>query len=100
MLVPFAAGNIRVVPLFAKDGSGVSIQIPVSPQVEGRPQHHMETPRICDPPFKESSASERWLGIEPELRGEGPEKLHGASDGFRFLLVMAAVRFGYSGERQ
>ncbi len=38
MRVPFDACNIRVVPLFANDASRVSIQIPVSPQVEGRPQ--------------------------------------------------------------
>ncbi len=56
--------------------------------------------RICEPPFKESSASERWLGIEPDFRSDTSAKMQGGSDGFRFLLVMAAIRFGYGNEEQ
>lgn len=56
--------------------------------------------RICEPPFKQSSASERWLGIEPDFRSDTSAKMQGGSDGFRYLLVMAAIRFGYGNEEQ
>jgi integrase len=56
--------------------------------------------RIQKPPFVASSASDRWLGIEPDSARNGPaQKQHGLV-GFRFLLVMAAIRFGYAGEEQ
>ncbi len=54
--------------------------------------------RIFEPPFKESSASDRWLGVEPDFRSDTSAKMQGGSTGFRFLLVMAAIRFGYGCE--
>ena len=53
---------------------------------EGTPQ---PTPR--EPPFKAGRASDRRLGIEPDFRSDGSDRLH-------FLLVMDAMGFGYTGE--
>jgi integrase len=47
------------------------------------------------PPFRRSSASDRWCAIEPDFGRNPPEELSRGSDGFRFLMVMAAIRFGY-----
>lgn len=37
---------------------------------------------------------------QPNFRGDGLEEIHAGPDGFRFLLAMAAVRFGYGNEEQ
>ena len=59
---------------------------------------HRKRIEACKPPFRANSASDRWCAVEPDFRGNGPGKLSGGSNGFRFLMVMAAIRFGYAGE--
>lgn len=52
------------------------------------------------PPFGDSAASKRWLGIEPSFgtkhQGAGAQ----GQNGFRFLMVMAAIAFGYTGDEE
>jgi integrase len=60
-----------------------------------RHRDRMETLR---PLFERSPASDRWFAIEPDFRGDGPGKLSGGSNGFRFLMVMAAIRFGWDNQ--
>jgi len=60
-----------------------------------RHRDRMETVR---PPFRTNSASDRWCAIEPDFRGSDPEEPSRGSDGFRFLMVMAAIRFGCEDE--
>jgi hypothetical protein len=50
------------------------------------------------PPYRTNSASDRWCAIEPDFRGNDPEEPSRGSDGFRFLMVMAAIRFGCEDE--
>ena len=52
---------------------------------------------IRDPPFKKSAASDRWIGLEPKFVDSSGNKLAG-SQGFRFLMVMAAIVFGYQSD--
>ena len=53
---------------------------------------------LREPPFKKSDASARWIGIEPNFGVDDSGKKLAGSDGFRFLLVMAAIVFGYQSE--
>jgi Phage integrase family len=50
------------------------------------------------PPYGESAASERWLGIEPVFGSQPHGTGQQGSNGFRFLMVMAAIAFGYTGD--
>jgi hypothetical protein len=59
---------------------------------------HRNRIETCKPPFRANSASDRWCAIEPDFRGNGPGELSGVSNGFRFLMVMAAIRFGYDNQ--
>jgi hypothetical protein len=52
----------------------------------------------CKPRYRTNSASDRWCAIEPDFRGNHSGEPPRGSDGFRFLMVMAAIRFGYAGE--
>ncbi len=49
-------------------------------------------------PFGESAASKRWLGIELSFGSKLQETRPKGADGFRFLMVMAAIAFGYAGD--
>jgi len=52
------------------------------------------------PPFSESAASRRWLGIEFSFGSKLPGAGTQGQQGFRFLMVMAAIAFGYAGDGQ
>ncbi len=54
--------------------------------------------KMTIPPYKVSSASNRWLGIEPDFSSNESAKSSRGSAEFRFLMVMAAIRFGYTQE--
>ena len=59
---------------------------------------HRDRMETLKPLFERSPASDRWFAIEPDFRGDGPGKLSGGSNGFRFLMVMAAIRFGWDNQ--
>jgi hypothetical protein len=47
------------------------------------------------PPFKISDASKRWLAIEPKFVADASGSVFDQAKGFHFLMVMAAIAFGY-----
>lgn len=53
---------------------------------------------VREPPYRDSSASARWFGIEPRYGNGDVGEDHREARGFRFLMVMAAIVFGYEGE--
>lgn len=53
---------------------------------------------LCKPPYRESAASARWLGLEPCFGSQSDAAGRRGSNGFRFLMVMAAIAFGYAGD--
>jgi integrase len=55
---------------------------------------------LWKPPYGESAASERWLGLEPSFGNQPHRAGRQGSDGFRFLMVMAAIAFGYAGDEE
>jgi hypothetical protein len=59
---------------------------------------HRDRIETVRPPFRTNSASDRRCAIEPDFRGNDPEEPSRGSDGFRFLMVMAAIRFGCEDE--
>jgi hypothetical protein len=46
------------------------------------------------PSYTTNSASDRCCAIEPTFRGTDPKNTSCGSAGLRFLMVMAAIRFG------
>jgi hypothetical protein len=56
---------------------------------------HRSLIEIHHPPFKISAASRRWLAIKPRLDAGAPGSESDQAKGFRFLMVMAAIAFGY-----
>ena len=53
---------------------------------------------LWKPPYRESAASARWLGLELCFGGQSDAAGRRGSNGFRFLMVMAAIAFGYAGD--
>jgi len=59
---------------------------------------HKDRIETCEPPYGANRSSDRWCGLEPDFRSANSEEGSKGADGFRFLMVMAAIRFGYVGE--
>jgi len=59
---------------------------------------HKDRIETCEPLYGANRSRDRWCGLEPDFRSSGSEESSKGADGFRFLMVMAAIRFGYVGE--
>ena len=55
---------------------------------------HRNLMEFRKPPFKTSVASKQWLAIEPNFESDKPR----SQRAFRFLMLMAAITFGYEPE--
>jgi integrase len=59
---------------------------------------HRDRIETCEPPYGANCSSDRWCGLEPDFRSSSSEESSNGSNGFRFLMVVAAIRFGYADE--
>ena len=59
---------------------------------------HRERIDLWKPPYRETAANARWLGLEASFGGEQNGAGRHEAAGFRFLMVMAAIAFGYTGD--
>lgn len=60
-------------------------------RMEPVPLDRMEAVRT---PFRTNSARDRRCAMKPDFRGSDPGEPSRGSDEFRFLMVMAGIRFG------
>jgi hypothetical protein len=59
---------------------------------------HRDRIEPCESPYGANRSSDQWCALEPDFRSSSSEESSKGADGFRFLMVMAAIRFGYAGE--
>jgi hypothetical protein len=68
--------------------------------MEKCPQDHLEMERhyrVAESSLRRECPSKRWLGIELSFGSKLQETRPKGADGFSFLMVMAAIAFGYAG---
>jgi hypothetical protein len=63
--------------------------------VLGLSWRHRSQVIFINPPFRRSASSDRWLAILPPFHAAPEERASDLLKGFHFLMVMAAIVYGF-----